>query len=88
MQFNEQEQELFDTLVPLISAQMAANDAVKSAKDDAKYHKKENPDGLPAARVSIVATCAKIEAEAQYEEFAERAGDIQSTYERLTGYNK
>lgn len=88
MEFNEQEQALFDALVPLITTQIAANDAVKGAKDDAKYHKKDNPEGLPAARVSIVATCAKIEAEAQYEEFAERAGDIQSTYERLTGYNK
>lgn len=88
MQFNEQEQALFDALVPKISAQMAANDSVKAAKDEAKYNKKTNPEGLPAARVSIVATCAKIEAEAQYEEFAERAGDIQATYERLSGYNK
>lgn len=88
MQFNEQEQELFDELVPLVSAQIAANEAVKAAKDKAKYNKKENPDGIPAARVSIVATCAKIEAEAQYEEFAERTNDIQTTYERLSGYNK
>lgn len=88
MQFNEQEQALFDELVPLVSAQIAANEAVKAAKDKHKYSKKENPEGIPAARVSIVATCAKIEAEAQYEEFAERTSDIQNTYERLSGYNK
>lgn len=81
------EQELFDQLVDAITIQLGANSTVANLKTDAKYSKKNNPGGIPAARVSVIAKAAKLEAEAQFEEYALANAEVQQAYKEFTGYD-
>ena len=81
------EQELFDKLVNAITVQLGANANVAQLKTDAKYNKKNNPGGIPAARVSVIAKAAKLEADAQFEEYALASAEVQQAYKEFTGYD-
>lgn len=81
------EQEVFDRLVNLFTISLANADAIKDLKADVKYNKKENPAGIPSARLGAIVAAAKLEAANNYEEFAEKNATVQATYEEFTNYN-
>ena len=81
------EQEVFDKLVNLFTIALANADAMSDLKKDVKYNKKENPAGIPSARLSAIVAAAKLEAANNYEEFTTKNATVQATYEEFTGYN-
>ena len=81
------EQEVFDRLVNLFTISLANTDAIKDLKADVKYNKKENPSGIPTARLGAIVAAAKLEAANNYEEYTAKNATVQASYEEFTGYS-
>lgn len=80
------EQQLFDRLVELLTEQLVLADDIKQLKTDAKFNKKSNPNGIPAADLGLVAAAAKLEAQNVFEEFAAKNAEVTAKFKELSGY--
>lgn len=80
-------QELYDRLVTLITEQLVRSDDIKQLKADAKFNKKTNPQGIPAAEVSLIVKAATLEAQNQFEEFEAKNAEVIAMFKELSGYD-
>jgi hypothetical protein len=80
------EQELFDRLVELLTEQLVRAEDIKQLKKDAKFNKKTNPNGIPAADLALVAKAAALEAQNVFEEFAAKNAEVTAKFKELSGY--
>lgn len=81
------EQELFDRLVELLTEQLVRAEDIKQLKADAKFNKKKNPNGIPAAELGLVAKAAALEAQNVFEEFAAKNAEVTAKFKELSGYD-
>jgi hypothetical protein len=81
------EQQLFDRLVELLTEQLVLSADIKQLKTDAKFNKKSNPNGIPAADLGLVAAAAKLEAQNVFEEFAAKNAEVTAKFKELTSYD-
>lgn len=81
------EQQLYDRLVTSITEQLVRAEDIKQLKADAKYNKKENPNGIPAATVSLIVKAATLEAQNQFEEFEAKNAEVIAKFKELSGYD-
>jgi hypothetical protein len=84
---NLSEQELFDRLVELTTKQLELTADIKQIKADNKFHKKENPKGIPAADIALVSKAATLEAQNVFEEFAAKNAEVTAKFKELTQYD-
>lgn len=81
------EQELFDRLVELLTDGLKITADIKQIKADAKFNKKSNPNGIPAADLALVAKAAALEAQNVFEEFAAKNAEVTAKFKELTSYD-
>lgn len=84
---NLTEDELFEELTKLFTAQLCNADEIKRLKNDNKFSKKKNPTGIDSHELGLIVISAKMQAAENYEEYAGRTAEIQAKFEKLTGYN-
>jgi hypothetical protein len=80
------EQQLFDRLVGLLTDGLKITADIKQIKADAKFNKKSNPNGIPAADLALVAKAAALEAQNVFEEFAAKNAEVTAKFKELSGY--
>lgn len=81
------EKELYEALLDHEKDILNHQEDVKQLKKDAKFHKDDNPGGIPKEDVALIGQVAKLEAKRIYEEFKQKASAVSAKYEQLTGYN-
>lgn len=82
------EQALFDRLATLEGEKLIQSEDIKQLKNDFKFNKKTNLDGLPPEIVALVSKAAVIHARNVYEEQRSQQKAIFDKYEELAGYNE
>jgi hypothetical protein len=83
--FTLTEQQLADRLVELRTEALKTAADIKQIKSDAKFHKDKNPTGIPAAEIALIDNAAKIEANANFDEFKEKTAAVTAKYNELYG---
>lgn len=86
--FTLNEDQAFDRLVVLNRQLNVTKDDIKQLLSDIKFHKDDNPKGIPAAEVKKIAASAVRFAAADYEEKKAAALELFAKYEELTSYNE
>lgn len=81
-------EELLEQLVRLNKEINVRKEDIKQLIKDTKYHKKENPAGIPAQDCKDIAKTAVRYAAADYEEKKQEALEFFAAYERLTNYDE
>lgn len=81
------EKELFDRLADLESQKLVLAEDIRQIKADSKYNEDDNPQGLTAEVIKIIAAAAKLEAKRDFEEKKDAANAVFKKYEELTQYN-
>lgn len=81
------EKELFDRLADLESQKLVLSEDIRQLKADSKYNEDENPQGLTAEVIKLIAAAAKLEAKRDFEEKKDAANAVFKKYEELTQYN-
>lgn len=81
------EKELFNRLADLESQKLVLSEDVRQLKADSKYNEDENPQGLTAEVIKLIAAAAKLEAKRDFEEKKDAANAVFKKYEELTQYN-
>lgn len=81
------EKELFDRLADLESQKLVLSEDVRQLKADSKYNEEDNPRGLTAEVIKLIAAAAKLEAKRDFEEKKDAANAVFKKYEELTQYN-
>lgn len=77
------EQQLADRLVELRTEALKISADIRAIKGDAKFHKDKNPTGIPAADIALIDNAAKIEANANFDEFKEKNAAVTAKYNEL-----
>jgi hypothetical protein len=85
--FTLNEEQAFERLIVLNRALNVTKADIKQLLSDIKYHKDENPKGIPGPEVKKIAASAVRYAAADYEEKKSAALELFSKYEELTNYN-
>lgn len=85
--FTLSEQDLFKRLVKLETDRLTAAQDIKAVKGDAKFHKDNNPKGIPALEIKRIAASAVRHANRDFEEKSAEAKAVFAKYAQLTGYN-
>lgn len=85
MQYTEEA--LFERLAELEQEKLTISEDISQLKKDFKFHKEDNPSGLDAEAVKLVAKSAKLHAKRNFEETRQEASAVFRKYEELTGYN-
>lgn len=80
-------EELLEQLVRLNKEINVRKEDIKQLIKDTKFHKKENPAGIPADEIKKIAKTAVRYAAADYEEKKLEALEFFAAYERLVGYD-
>lgn len=86
--FTLNEDQAFDRLVVLNKALNVTKADIKQLLSDIKYHKDDNPKGIPGVEVKKIAASAVRFAASDYEERKLAALELFAKYEELTDYNK
>lgn len=81
------EKELFDRLADLESQKLVLAEDIRQLKADSKYNEDDNPQGLTAEVIKLIAAAAKLEAKRDFEEKKDAANAVFKKYEELTQYN-
>ncbi len=81
------EKSLFDRLADLESQKLVLAEDIRQLKADSKYNEDENPQGVPAEVIKLIAAAAKLEAKRDFEEKKDAANAVFKKYEELTQYN-
>lgn len=82
------EDQLFARLVELETKKLVLTEDIKQLKQDAKFHKDDNPNGIPKEEVALIQAAAKLEAKRDFEEKQEKAKAVFAKYVALTGYDE
>lgn len=85
--FTLSEEQAFDRLVVLNKALNVTKADIKQLLTDIKYHKDDNPKGIPGPEVKKIAASAVRFAASDYEEKKLAALELFAKYEQLTDYN-
>lgn len=85
--FTLNEDQAFERLVVLNRQLNVTKADIKQLLIDIKYHKDENPKGIPAAEVKKIAASAVRHAACDYEEKKLAALELFAKYEQLTDYD-
>lgn len=86
--FTLNEDQAFDRLVVLNKALNVTKADIKELLSDIKYHKDDNPKGIPGPEVKKIAASAVRFAASDYEEKKLAALELFAKYEQLTDYNE
>lgn len=86
--FTLNEEQAFDRLVVLNKALNVTKADIKQLLSDIKYHKDDNPKGIPGPEVKKIAASAVRFAASDYEEKKLAALELFAKYEELTAYNE
>lgn len=81
------EQELYDRLAYLFTQQLILTQDIGQLKKDAKFNRKRNPTGIPAADVALISDAAKLEAKNVFEEYVGKAKAVIDKFKELSGYD-
>lgn len=81
------EKELFQRLADLESQKLTLSEDIRQLKADSKYNEDDNPKGLAAEDIKLIASAAKYQAKNDFEEKKEAATAVFKKYEQLTEYN-
>lgn len=86
--FTLNEEQAFDRLVVLNRQLNVTKADIKQLLSDIKFHKDDNPKGIPGVEVKKIAASAVRFAAADYEEKKLAALELFAKYEELTDYNE
>lgn len=86
--FTLTEGQLFERLVKLETDKLVLAEDLKQLKLDAKYHEDDNPKGISADEIKLIAKAASIHAKNTYEEQKDAANAVFNKYKELTNYDK
>lgn len=86
--FTLNEDQAFDRLVVLNRQLNVTKADIKQLLSDIKFHKDDNPKGIPGDEVKKIAASAVRFAAADYEEKKLAALELFAKYEQLTDYNE
>lgn len=85
--FTLNEEQTFERLVKLNRDLNVIKEDIKQLCADVKFHKDDNPKGIPGVEVKKIAASAVRFAAADYEEKKLAALELFAKYEQLTDYN-
>lgn len=85
--FTLNEDQTFERLVKLNRDLNVIKEDIKQLCADVKFHKDDNPKGIPVAEVKKIAAAAVRFAASDYEEKKAAALELFAKYEELTDYN-
>lgn len=85
--FTLNEEQAFERLVKLNRDLNVIKEDIKQLCADVKFHKDDNPKGIPVAEVKKIAAAAVRFAASDYEERKLAALELFAKYEQLTDYN-